>query len=57
MTTKTLDAHEQPLRKVFSSDYSFTIPDYQRPYRWGTEEAIHLLDDLEEALERSSDEP
>ncbi len=54
---KTLTAHEHPLRKVFSSDYEFTIPDYQRPYRWGIDQALQLLDDLEESLGRDSDEP
>ncbi|MGY4099563.1 DUF262 domain-containing protein [Nocardia sp. R16R-3T] len=54
---KTLTAHEHPLCKVFSSDYEFTIPSYQRPYRWGTDQALQLLDDLEEALRRDIDEP
>lgn len=54
---KQLSAHEYPLRKVFCSDYEFSIPDYQRPYRWGTSEALQLLDDLEEALERGDAEP
>lgn len=54
---KKLDAGEYPLGKVFSSDFEFTIPDYQRPYSWGTEQALQLLDDLDGALERDSDEP
>lgn len=54
---KTLTAHEFPLRKVFSSDYEFAIPEYQRPYRWGTDQALQLLDDLEESLDRDPDEP
>lgn len=54
---KTLTAQEHPLRKVFSSDYEFEIPDYQRPYRWGTDQALQLLDDLEESLERDPDDP
>ncbi len=54
---KKLEASELALRKVFSSDYEFTIPDYQRPYSWGTEQALQLLDDLEGALDRGSDEP
>ncbi|MFT4084666.1 MAG: DUF262 domain-containing HNH endonuclease family protein [Nocardioides sp.] len=53
----TLSAHEHPLRKVFSSDFEFNIPEYQRPYRWGTEQALQLLDDLEVTLERADDEP
>lgn len=46
----TLTAKEQPLAKIFSDDYVFTIPGYQRPYAWGTEQAQELLDDLLGAL-------
>ncbi|MEV4638082.1 DUF262 domain-containing protein [Actinoplanes sp. NPDC049548] len=52
-----LEAHEMPLHKVFCSDYSFSIPDYQRPYAWRKEQALQLLDDLSEALDRDSKEP
>jgi hypothetical protein len=52
-----LEAHEMPLHKVFSSDYDFQIPDYQRPYAWQEEQASQLLTDLQEALERSAEEP
>ncbi|MBY4275464.1 DUF262 domain-containing protein [Rhodococcus fascians] len=52
-----LSAQEHPLRKIFSSDFEFKIPEYQRPYRWGTDQALQLLDDLEETLDRSDDEP
>lgn len=55
--SKSLTAHEHPLRKVFCSDYNFSIPDYQRPYRWETDQALQLLDDLEETLDRDDDEP
>ena len=54
---KDLTAGEYALRKIFSSDYEFTIPDYQRPYAWGKEQALQLLDDLEGALARDTDEP
>lgn len=54
---KDLTAGEFALRKIFSSDYEFTIPDYQRPYAWGKEQALQLLDDLEGALARDTDEP
>lgn len=36
----------KPLAKVFSSDYVFSIPNYQRPYAWTTEEADELLTDV-----------
>ncbi len=45
-----LSAKEQALSKVFSDDYAFTIPGYQRPYAWGEEQAQELLDDLLGAL-------
>ncbi len=44
--THTLTAKEQPLAKIFSDDYMFLIPDYQRPYSWGVDQAQELLDDL-----------
>jgi uncharacterized protein with ParB-like and HNH nuclease domain len=37
---------EHPIGKVFSNDYVFTIPLYQRPYAWQCEQAEELLDDL-----------
>lgn len=46
----TLTAKEQSLAKIFSDDYVFTIPGYQRPYAWGKEQAQELLDDLLGAL-------
>jgi uncharacterized protein with ParB-like and HNH nuclease domain len=52
-----LEAHEMPLHKIFSSDYDFRIPDYQRPYAWQEEQAVQLLTDLTEALERGNGEP
>lgn len=42
----TLSAKEQPLSKIFSDEYVFTIPGYQRPYAWGPDQAQELLDDL-----------
>ena len=41
-----LVAHEQPITKVFSDDYVFRIPGYQRPYAWTTEQSQELFDDL-----------
>jgi len=35
-----------PLSKIFSSDFEFSIPPYQRPYAWTEEEAGTLFDDL-----------
>ena len=41
-----LSAQQYPLSKIFSDDFKFSIPDYQRPYSWGVEQADELLDDL-----------
>jgi hypothetical protein len=46
----TLTAKEQSLAKIFSDDYVFTVPGYQRPYAWGEEQAEELLGDLVSAL-------
>lgn len=45
MSTKIKGA-EYPLSKIFSSDFDYVIPDYQRPYAWTTEEVDTLFEDL-----------
>lgn len=37
---------EQRIGEVFSSLYAFSIPAYQRPYRWETTQAGELFDDI-----------
>ena len=39
---------EYPLRKIFSSDFEYYIPPYQRPYAWTEAETGTLFDDLYE---------
>ena len=41
-----ISAKELPLSKIFSADYEFHIPPYQRPYAWTTDEAGKLFEDL-----------
>ena len=41
------------MRKIFSNEFAFTIPMYQRPYSWGTEHAEALLTDLLAAFRES----
>lgn len=41
-----ITAAEYPLSKIFSSDFEYIIPSYQRPYSWGIEQAAALFDDL-----------
>lgn len=47
---QTIEAKEQELKRIFSDDYLFEIPAYQRPYAWTTEQATELLDDLLTAM-------
>ena len=54
---ETIKANEQNLNSVFSDDYIFEIPVYQRPYAWDTEQVNDLLDDLLYAMRREGDEP
>ncbi|WP_380157226.1 hypothetical protein [Kineococcus sp. R86509] len=42
-------AHERSLQKIFSSGCAFSVPVHRRPYRWGRDEAVRLLDDLEQS--------
>lgn len=44
--TKKISGAEYPLAKIFSSDFEYVIPSYQRPYAWTVDEASELFDDL-----------
>lgn len=48
--TKSLEAHDKLIKDIFSDEYQFRIPDYQRPYSWTTEQAGELLSDLLDAM-------
>ncbi len=52
-----ITATEKNLVKVFSDDYFFEIPLYQRPYAWTNEHVEELLDDLIDAMRRDSEAP
>lgn len=41
-----IQAAERPVCDVFSDEFRFTIPRYQRPYAWTTEQAGEMFDDL-----------
>ena len=49
---ETIEAKELQLMKIFSDDYLFEIPEYQRPYAWTTEQVSDLIDDLFYAMDR-----
>lgn len=52
-----IHAAEQPLNQIFSPQFEFSIPDYQRPYAWGGEQTSQLLSDIMEAQQRNPEEP
>lgn len=47
--TKKLDSDMLTLTKLFSQDFFFRIPEYQRPFMWDQENFSNLIDDLESA--------
>ena len=51
-----IKASEQNINKIFSDDYQFEIPVFQRPYAWETEQIDELLDDLLYAMRREDQE-
>lgn len=48
--SETIEAKELRLVDIFSDDYRFEIPEYQRPYAWTTDQTGDLLDDLLHAV-------
>jgi len=46
MAGTKIQAAERPIGDIFSDEYRFSIPRYQRPYAWTPEQAGELLDDL-----------
>ena len=50
MTAIKIEGAGYPIKKVFSDDFLFNIPNYQRPYAWTTEQTEQLLIDLIDAM-------
>ena len=48
--TNSIEGKQLNLGDVFGQRYVFTIPEYQRPYLWGTDQCGELLADLLTAL-------
>lgn len=46
MSQASIHGTEHPILKVFSNEFIFTIPNFQRPYAWVTEQASELIEDL-----------
>ena len=54
---ETIKASEQNVVRIFSNDYLFEIPVFQRPYAWTKDQVDDLLDDLLFAMRRENAEP
>lgn len=52
--TEPIEAHQKKLLHIFSDEYLFNIPPYQRPYSWTTEQADELLEDLQKAIDEKN---
>lgn len=49
-----IKGNEYTLSKIFSSDFEYHIPGYQRPYAWTTAETGILFDDLYDFFQKES---
>ena len=50
MSKMNIHGSEYPIKKIFSDDFVFTIPVYQRAYAWTIEESEELFQDLIRAM-------
>ena len=51
MTAGLIEANKGILKKIFSEEFWFVIPQYQRPYVWQEDNIQELIDDLYYAFE------
>lgn len=54
--TKKISGAEFPLAKIFSSDFDYAIPSYQRPYAWTEVQAGELFSDLVDFFTKEKDD-
>lgn len=55
MSSGAIEADKQILQKIFSQDFWFVIPEYQRPYVWQKYNIEELIEDLYYAFEHKED--
>lgn len=51
MTNGVIEANKGILKKIFSEEFWFIVPEYQRPYVWQEDNIQELIDDLYYAFE------
>lgn len=54
--SKKISGAEYPLAKIFSSDFDYIIPTYQRPYAWTSVQAGELFSDLHHFYTKEKDD-
>lgn len=54
--SKKISGAEYPLAKIFSSEFEYIIPNYQRPYAWTVDQVSELFDDLLDFFRTEDDE-
>lgn len=54
--SRKISGAEYPLSKIFSSEFEYVIPSYQRPYAWTVDQASELFDDLKSFYETEDEE-
>lgn len=54
MENTTLVTGKKYIKDIFSPEQFFNIPEYQRPYVWGEEQIVALLEDVSKAMETDS---
>ena len=54
--SKKISGAEYPLSKIFSSDFEYVIPSYQRPYAWTPDQATALFEDLTSFFQAEQEE-
>ncbi|MGL6108372.1 GmrSD restriction endonuclease domain-containing protein, partial [Romboutsia sp.] len=55
MSKGNIEADKEVLQKIFSQEFWFVVPEYQRPYIWQRENIEELLEDLYFAFENKVD--
>lgn len=55
MELEPIKAGQERLGRVFSDEFAFAIPTYQRPYAWEKEQAEALLEDILAALKDATE--
>jgi uncharacterized protein with ParB-like and HNH nuclease domain len=51
MDSYNLDTGKRYIKDIFAPECFYNIPEYQRPYVWGKDQVVALLDDLSSAME------